>query len=225
MSNGYVSKINKIGLIGQIVFTILKVLLIIALIGTIFASVVMALIPDDTFILTVNGEANIDVHVGFDYVDKADVASAVKKVNFKAFGTNFTVSGVKYDESDVYATVSAENMVFTPRSLVWPIIAGGMYVLGLLITVWFSGALCTSLKKCHSPFEENVIKKMRNFAFSLIPWIVLSSITGSVATSSFGGGFNVSINLGTVIIVLAVFALVFIFKYGANLQKESDETL
>ena len=61
--------------------------------------------------------------------------------------------------------------------------------------------------------EESVIKAMRAFGISLIPWAVFRLCVGSTA--------------GVAILLLAfvIFLLVKIFKYGAELQQESDETL
>ena len=54
---------------------------------------------------------------------------------------------------------------------------------------------------------------MRAFGISLIPWAVFRLCVGSTA--------------GVAILLLAfvIFMLVKIFKYGAELQQESDETL
>ncbi len=75
--------------------------------------------------------------------------------------------------------------------------------------------------------EKNVIKKMQYFAYSLVPWAVVSMISDSIRESILNNKLSVmfSIDLGVVLIVLVVLLLVHIFKYGAVLQQESDETL
>ena len=105
---------------------------------------------------------------------------------------------------------------------------GGRCHLALtLVTLYFVGALCKAFRYCESPFEETVTKKMQNLAFSLIPWAFFSSITEMVAQGSFTGKMELSvgIDLNMVLIIVLIFALVYIFKYGAVLQRESDETL
>ena len=76
-------------------------------------------------------------------------------------------------------------------------------------------------------YLENVIKKMRGFAYSLIPWVILNSTSRSMIDSLLNGKLNVQVSLDItmLIIVLIVLALVYIFQYGAMLQQESDETL
>jgi len=59
----------------------------------------------------------------------------------------------------------------------------------------------------------------------LIPWTVVSTVSDVVLYHSERFPINFSVNINMVIVVLLVLALVYIFKYGAVLQQESDETL
>jgi hypothetical protein len=91
----------------------------------------------------------------------------------------------------------------------------------------FASSLCKAFRDCETPFEDNVIKKMQNLAYSLIPWVFVSAATDSVVSSLTTNmvAITFGIDFGVVLIILIVFALVYIFKYGAVLQQESDETL
>ena len=80
------------------------------------------------------------------------------------------------------------------------------------ISAYLAKKMAKALENCNSPFEENVIKSMKHFAFSMIPWGII-----------YGYFFN-SLIL-TVLIVLIVMAIVYIFSYGAELQHESDDTV
>ena len=94
--------------------------------------------------------------------------------------------------------------------------------------LFFVGALCKAFRYCESPFEENVIKKMQNLAISLIPWTIISAIADSFATSLLDAGsfeFGIGVDMNVVLVIILIFGLVYIFKYGAVLQRESDETL
>ena len=83
----------------------------------------------------------------------------------------------------------------------------------LSIIVIFGKRLAKALETCDSPFEDNVLKKMKAFGFSLIPWALYKLIVGNL------GGIT------TVIFVLVVLLFISVFNYGAKLQRESDETL
>ena len=100
-------------------------------------------------------------------------------------------------------------------------------LVALLITLIFAGKLCKAFRDCESPFEENVVKQLNALAFSLLPWVVLDSLTESVTESIFTNTFNlfIGVDLGMVMIIFFIFVLAYIFKYGAVLQQESDETL
>ena len=75
--------------------------------------------------------------------------------------------------------------------------------------------LFRSLEICESPFEENVLKSMKRFAFSFIPVVILEILWNGHSVSS----------ITTVFIVMVILLFSSIFNYGAQLQQESDETL
>ena len=116
---------------------------------------------------------------------------------------------------------------FNLRKLVVPLVAVTLHLIMTLITLFFIGALFKAVGKCQSPFEEDVIKKMRMFAYSLIPWVVFSSISDMASEGIFNNRvkFSLSVNFNMVFVVLMILALTYIFQYGAVLQRESDETL
>ncbi|MBQ5325201.1 MAG: hypothetical protein J6J58_07115, partial [Oscillospiraceae bacterium] len=62
---------------------------------------------------------------------------------------------------------------------------------------------------------------------SIIPMALLQSVTDSITNSMMTGDIDIvlGIDLMTVILVILIFLLATIFKYGTMLQKESDETL
>jgi len=83
------------------------------------------------------------------------------------------------------------------------------------------------LTKCQSPFCGEVVAKMRGFGFSLLPVAVFASAAETMLESFFAAGksTNVSIQWGILIAFVVTMALVAVFRYGVQLQKESDETL
>ena len=65
---------------------------------------------------------------------------------------------------------------------------------------------------------------MKNFGYSLIPLAVLSG-TSENTWNILDVGVHAGIDLKVVFVILVVFMLVMVFSYGAELQKQSDETL
>ena len=87
-------------------------------------------------------------------------------------------------------------------------------------------ALMKSLKNCETPFSEDIIKNMTRFANSLF-FVVLFNMTtnGYWASIKAGTLFRPTVNLESILFVSVIYILIVVFKYGAKLQQESDETL
>ena len=83
------------------------------------------------------------------------------------------------------------------------------------------------LAKCESPFCEELVKKMKAFGFSLLPVALFATIGETLSTAflSAGRDTGISIQWGVLIAFAVTMCLVTVFKYGIQLQKESDETL
>ena len=96
-----------------------------------------------------------------------------------------------------------------------------------LIAVHCFKQLCDALGGCGSPFEEEVIQKMKRFSVILIIFLVVSVLgkfIGGGVVSSWTS-WELEISFWDVATVAVVELLIYIFKYGAVLQQESDETL
>ena len=96
--------------------------------------------------------------------------------------------------------------------------------------------LSDAFRVCRSPFDEAVIRRMNIFAWTLIVCAVVGSFAGSAAQSAVmafqnagihvgAKNFGVSLDLYPIFAALIVFFLCMIFRYGAQLQQEADETL
>ena len=96
-----------------------------------------------------------------------------------------------------------------------------------LVVLFFLKRICKALSVCETPFSETVIDSMQKLSISLIPVFVYSLFKDSLIESLMYGEMSLGIEFDffTVLMVVLVFLLTFIFKYGAMLQQESDETL
>ena len=124
-------------------------------------------------------------------------------------------------------SAEALDVTLDLKALTWPLIAALICMIMTLVTIHFIKNLCKEIKVCESPFSEGVITNIKRLAYSLIPWVFISGITDSIVGSAFTGKVSIDLNiqLGMVMVVLIVLALAYIFRYGAVLQQESDETL
>ena len=223
-------KINGLGKAGNIIARICRVFLIIGFVGILIGLVAMIVLPKDFVQIEIGTGVGVKVDLSrYGELSEEDQASARRGLE-KAL--NDTDKDVKITDFEVTASsvtlrLAKDEMTFGPRTLIGVLVVALFYVAASYVSLWFLGTMCRAFRDCKSPFEENVIRRMKNFAISLIPWAVVSmtmdSITSEFAFSS--NDFSIGINLGTVLLVLLILGLCRIFRYGAELQKEHDETL
>ncbi len=220
-NNNYIGKINTLGKAGRILLIFMRIACIMGIVCFVVAAVGINTIPKDDCITskgTISYETRIDnnklpdyITSGFEDIENNEetidlfrTVLSVKETVAENNGIEDYTFNMSFDAKDTKAMIFVYTlaMVF------------GAVVLALsLIVVIFAGKLASALEKCSSPFEESVTKSMKKFAFSLIPIAVIYCIVGQQAS------------LSMIIIVLAMIAIAYIFGYGAELQKESDETL
>ncbi len=230
MKEQAIQKINKVGKVSSIITLVAKILVSIGLVFVTIGAVALLVMPKSLF------QIGSDMEISFE-------------LNFKEFGLEMSEqemeavmkeqeAGAISVEGDVEFTayeVTPNGMVFSGhekwsidvRDIAWMLVLVTAALTMTLVTLCFIGSLCKAFRDCKSPFEENVIRKMSNLAYALIPWALTSALANSLMDSLTSNKVSImlSIDLGVVLTVLLVLVLVYIFKYGAVLQRESDETL
>ena len=231
-----IKKINQIGKVGCIISTVAQVFAIIGLVGVLIGSVVMAVFPKEAITVTLRGTADVNLNLnrlGGTMITEQQIQE-LKDLNVQDEETSFEMNDSEYLITNIEPApdgvkISAEtsDVTLDLKALTWPLISALLYMIMTIVTIHFIKSLCKEIKVCESPFSEGVITKIKRLAYSLIPWVFISGITDSIAGSAFTGKVNVDLNieLGMVMVVLIVLALAYIFRYGAVLQQESDETL
>ena len=239
-NNNIQTKVNRIGKAGRIVSIILIVLLGIGALGLLIGGIVCAALPQD--LVTVNLRPVVDVKVdkklvGAEWanIDKL-LADAQKQV-----GEEFEGAGVALEKTDSGLLVHVDpkeeaDAAFSLRDANRAIWAGLVGIASAIVTLVMFLKLCQAFEVCRSPFDEAVIRRMNIFAWTLIVCAVVGSFAGSAAQSAVMAFQNAGIHVGTknfgvsldlypIFAALIVFFLCMIFRYGAQLQKEADETL
>lgn len=236
MKTDAISKINTIGRVGNIITIIARVLASLVLVLAIAATIFFAAVPNDFLRLNVAGDATIDLNlasigVNLSEEDQTEIQDNLTKgtleINAGPGTSHFETSNAIVDENGFKLQANGVIMNFSLHNVFLPLLAGCLYIVMTIVTLCFIGSLCKAFSVCQSPFESNVIIKMKHLAFSLIPWVVLSSITKGLMSGFMTGQFNLNagINLQTILVIALIFGLTYIFQYGAVLQQESDETL
>lgn len=221
MKNENVKKINTIGKVGYIILIITKIILIASAVAVVAVGILMLFMPDDFVTINGNADAEIVVNTGDlpsfigDNVVKIE-ESDVKFNNF-SIDVDFLIKENKISDNkrsyDIEASVEElDGRVIAIASSVACFVGAIMLVLWTIV-VSFGIKLAKALRDCDSPFEQNVILRMKRFGIALLPL--------GIGTIFLHG----ALSLTTILLILVVLLFVFIFNYGAQLQQESDETL
>lgn len=216
-------KINTFGKVGKIITTILIVFMFIAEGALLVGTVVLAILPKDALTLSIKGEAEIVFDGSYFGLQDGDLTIApdggmnIAIGNFDGKATT-VVNGNKLE-----AYAQSGLLTYNLLDALKICVAGMIGIVAVLVVLFFLKALMKEFMTCDSPFCDGVVNKMRNFAISLIPAAVVGEISGAIIGKMFTN--SLSLNLGTVLFVILIFMLVMIFKYGAQLQKQYDETV
>lgn len=225
-----VKKINTIGKAGNIIALICRIVLIIAILGLIAAMIVINVLPKNLVKVNIGTDVGVTVDISglSDLPEEAqqEIRKSLDEAS-KDMGEDGSITEYEVTDSTIFIRFMHNAHTIVIRDVNSPLVVGMFYVVGSYVILWFIAMLCRALRDCESPFDDTVIRRMRNFAFSLIGWCVLSIVCNIIISSIFATAIQVSVgfSLGTVLLVLVILGLCGIFRYGAKLQKEHDETL
>ncbi|MFA7674074.1 MAG: hypothetical protein WCY62_09525 [Clostridia bacterium] len=231
MVNKTIKSINKMGKAGTIISLILRIFLIIGAVGCVIGMIALFVIPKDLVTVNVNGTAQIEINLesfGVDFSHNQEwFEERLNSGSFRINGSDMTVIDTEYEGSLITVNTAGKLMRFDTHIFAYAVLIGLLYIALSFVTLLFAGKLCEAFRDCASPFEDNVIRRLKAFAYSLLGWAVIPGVAGAIVSSLMisNYNFNLSFNMGTVFVVLILLALAYIFQYGAMLQKESNETL
>ncbi len=231
MKQEVVAKINKFGKIGEVIAQISRILVILSAVILLAAGILMLAMPKDLF--TLDYYVGMDMQVDLDTIGEKITEEDMAELEADAYtvttsDTEMLIVGVEADEDANTLSVNfasePTNMFNTPKIVIFILLQLLLMVVNF-ITITFIVKLCKEFKICETPFSESVIKRIKQVGFSLIPWCIVYPTAEAAANFMVSNNLNITIDIGMIIMVLVVLALAHIFKYGAMLQQESDETL
>lgn len=234
MKENAIKKINTMGKVGTIVALVAKIFVIVLLSLSVIGFVGVLVLPSNLCTVKIDGRAKVGIdlsHFGVemnDEVNKEITENVNENVDITYAGNHFSVDNVQTNDKGFNFDAGATLSEFNIKDVAWVLAGAIIYLILLLISTIYAGRLAKSFRSCQSPFEETVIKRMKQFAYSLIPWAVSSSVIGAIQQRIWiasSKNIALSLDISMVIVVLVILALAYIFQYGAVLQKESDETL
>ena len=230
-----ISKIKSLGRVGHVICTVAEVLVAIAFVMVFITTIVLGTIGKKGDIIKYQVSTKVNASIDLKgFIDKPSAEEAARIRESLSDGT-LTVNGqaknadVDFtDDGEITLKADGNSYSITQKAIVKLLVAVLVYMAFAFSSILFCTLLCKALKNCESPFDDNVIKKLVAFDISLIPWVILSAVSNNIFNAIISGGLiniSVTVNFTMIFVVLFVFALTVIFKYGAELQKESDETL
>ncbi len=236
MKNSSIKRINTAGLIGYIVSIIL-------IIGAIAGMVIIGICTAGAFAVSDNEinikmDTNININskgnflsklnsfVFIDGVEDLSTLTEDAKDGLELNDSEFSELTVKEDDGGINIKAKTNEITISMKRIIIALILAFIFLVAVTVSLYMVKALMKSLKECETPFSDEVIKKMSHFATSLVCVVVLNTIFGGFwSTLTAGLKYRLSINLESILLVAVIYILITVFKYGAQLQRESDETL
>ena len=220
-------KINIFGKVGKIITTVLIVLLLVAEGFLLTGGVIVALVPKEAVTADVTGTADVRVDAnvfGVDANNQLAVKAGGGKIVLGDLGEK-AKADIDVKDGVIQMQLGVKNMHFNLWDALKLIIFSMFSLAAVIVALYFFKALMKEFSLCDTPFSDGVIRKMRNFAIALIPTMLLSSLFKSVAGGMLADRFTFDFDLLPVAFVVVVFVLTAIFRYGAQLQREHDDTV
>lgn len=253
MNSKTLSHFHKFGKVGKIAMTVLMVIAILVTAVSCIATIFVATLPKDALTVRVTNHAEFRINEknfdslwgiladSFSYAGEtspeemlSDGSDKIVPPENRDFKTELSFFNQSYSSAKIYSdgntkVIAAKSLPAEYRStdLVSVLIFLTLFVASAAAALFMLKRLFAVLAKCESPFCEELVKKMKAFGFSLLPVALFATIGETLSTAflSAGRDTGISIQWGILIAFAVTMCLVTVFKYGVQLQKESDETL
>jgi len=234
MKNETITKVNKIGNVGQIIANIAKVVIAIGAIACLVSGIILTVLPDDMVVIHVDGKAAVEINmpmVGNQIVSEDGPSVVIGSVStdgsLELNGIEYGVVGMTQTENGFLMEAEADSYTLRFNQLISVVFLAAVNCVVMWVVMHFVAKLCKLFKECETPFTEEVVQMLKKVAIALIPMAFLSNLTTSVTDSIMSGSVNIviGVDMTTILLVLLIFMLAAIFSYGTMLQQESDETL
>ena len=227
-NNSIQTKVNKIGKAGKVISIILIVLLSIGALALVLGGIVCTVLPKDAVQVTVQPNVDVLVNKSLAGKDWASIDELLTEANSKVSEEFDGVALEKVDQGlMVHVNDVDEIKSLGVRDGLKAILAGLIAVASGIVTLTMFRKLCEAFSVCRSPFDEAVIQRMTTFAWTLIVCAVVGCFATAAASAVVAGFSKMHFNLSLtpIFTALIVFFLCMVFRYGAQLQQEADETL
>ena len=236
MKNSSIKQINTAGLIGYI-FSIILIIIVIAGMVAVGIGIVGALAISNNDInvkvatnISVNSTGNflekLSSFISIGGIEDLNVLTEDAKDDIKLNDSDLSELNIKEENGGLIINAKTNEITISMKRIIVALIATFIFLIAVTVSLFMVKALMKALKNSETPFSAEVIKKMTNFANSLVCVVILKTLlSGFWSILSTGLKFEISVDLGSILLVAFIYVLITVFKYGAKLQQESDETI
>lgn len=210
--NNNISRINKIGKAAKIVLAITNACISILTVMLIVLCGFICFIPSSA--ITVSGTADAEIVIDYDKAPMLKGDVEIGESEYNQYGFFLKVSEAVDNNlhiAKINGSMDKIDVEDFKYVAVMGILTSALLSAALLVVSIFAQRLAKSISRCESPFEDKVIRSMKQLGFALIPWAVLNFINGGIGL------------LTGILIVLVVLLVAYVFSYGAKIQQENDD--
>lgn len=219
-----IKKIQTAGKVTRIVGLILAILGFVAVgvmsVGALFS----ACIPESWLQISVKGEATVEIGSSLGIWD--EVLQAIRD---KGGSLDSEYGNLVAGEDVLIGTLTLPLLGDLPltKLIAFALFLGAVQMTIYSVILIFISRFGKVLQTSETPFSPKCIKCLKIVAYVLLVWSIVGGIIGMVSRGWLTGRFMMgfSVDFGMLLLALAFLMVVYIFQYGAKLQKESDETL
>ena len=253
MYTNTLSKFRLFGKIGKVIMTALSVIAALITVSCRILTAFIATLPEDD--LSVRVVDHTELHFGtetfgtlwnilggsFTYSGGDSPESMLEnngnqitppenqefKTELKLFNRSYDSAKIRSEGRRKIMEAAASPAEYNAKNLITVFACITLFAASAAVSLWMLINLFSVLKKCEFPFCGDAVRKMRSFGFSLLSVAAFASASETLLESFLAAGksSHVSIQWGILIAFIVTMALVAVFKYRVQLQKESDETL
>ena len=254
MNSKTLSNLHRFGKAGRIIITVMMVIAILITAICMAATVYVSMLPKDALTVRVTDHAEFRISeenfnslwgllAGSHYSYAGDASpeemlsdngSAVIPPENQDFQTDLSFFNHAYSSAEIYSDGSTKVIdaasapaEYRSTSLVPVLIFLTLLAASACAALFLLRRLFTVLTASESPFCDALVKKLKAFGFSLLPVALFATVgdTLSAAFLSAGKNSGLQVQWGVLLAFAVTMCLVAVFRYGVQLQKESDETL
>lgn len=248
------AKINRFGKIGKLVMTLLLIAAILAALLCSVAAAYIVSLPKNALQVTVTDHARFQINAqnfsdlwyylvdGVSYAAEGDPAAMLREnadsqllppedtelnteLNF--LNRAYTSATVHSQGSDKIIDAKSASAEYRASDLAALAVFAALVAASSAAALWALRKLFGVLSTCESPFCQDFVSRLRVFGYWLLPVAVSATLEESLARRFLSAGrtTGVAVQWGVLIAFGVTMCLVTVFRYGVQLQKESDETL